>query len=355
MRAVCPSCGAQVRLRDRACGLCGSELSPPDSAAAPLNEARHAKSLPGQPKDQDPSTAPGVYCNQCGWKNAVGSRYCARCGEVLQDLSEIFASEDVDVDSASSQSLRSMLPARRSLRDFKRMSLVVAVGGALLVAALFAMTSFSKRAYAPRPTMQGQVTETASAQLVQRPLALEVRDQARRILESMQGTDGAERAVLLAQLVELYLSHGAFSEAASAQEEVASTLDSPVAWADAGNLFYRSMQEAQGPLKRREAERAISAYTRSLELDPENLDVRTDMATTYLATDNPMEGVRQLRQVLDANPSHVQANFNYGVMLSMIGRRDQAVRQFERVMEIVDPNTETYQQAQSALQELGDS
>ena len=63
----------------------------------------------------------------------------------------------------------------------------------------------------------------------------------------------------------------------------------------------------------------------------------------------------EIRQVLDADSTHVQARFNYGVMLARIGRNDQALTQFETVKRFAEPNSAQYRQAESAIASLSTS
>ena len=73
------------------------------------------------------------------------------------------------------------------------------------------------------------------------------------------------------------------------------------------------------------------------------------MATAYLSTNNPMQGVQEIRKVLDADSTHLHARFNYGIMLSMIGRAEKAVEQFEFVKTLVDETSPLYRQADEAI------
>ena len=214
------------------------------------------------------------------------------------------------------------------------------------------MTVVSKQVFVPSAQAPEQSIADAGPAGNQQLVPSDVAAQAAGLRASAEGLSGVERAARLAEVVNLYLTRGLLGPAAGAQAEVAEEVGTAQAWADAGNLAYQAMQAEEGPQKVTLATQAIEAYTQSLELDPDNLDVRTDMATAYLATNNPMEGVRQIRQVLDQNPDHVQANFNYGVMLSMIGRTDQSIVQFERVRDLVQPGSDIHQQAELAIREL---
>ncbi len=91
---TCPSCGARVPPEADRCDLCGTPVEEPVEASGEPDEDATAPggSVPAEEEltpDPEESTdeAPTVFCNQCGWENPPGARYCSRCGERLQDLS----------------------------------------------------------------------------------------------------------------------------------------------------------------------------------------------------------------------------------------------------------------------------
>jgi Tfp pilus assembly protein PilF len=159
-----------------------------------------------------------------------------------------------------------------------------------------------------------------------------------------------ERLEKQEQLAGLYAQSGAFDRAAPIQQEVAEGRQTALAWADAGSLFLAHMLRTQGNDRADYAQRAAENYERSLELDPDDLDVKTDLATAYLndAT-NPMLAVETVKAVLEEDPDHVRANFNYGLMLAQINRVDQARVQFEKVVGLTDPSDPVHVRAEQEL------
>ena len=89
-------------------------------------------------------------------------------------------------------------------------------------------------------------------------------------------------------------------------------------------------------------------------LDDENLDVRTDMAIAYLYDpENAMMAIQETNKVLESDSLHIQANFNRGIMLTQINRRDQALEQFEKVKRIIgDSEDPVFQRASDAIARL---
>ena len=193
----------------------------------------------------------------------------------------------------------------------------------------------------PEEVLAGVETEPLPPQLAAR--AAELEDE----IAGLDETAGAARRV---ELANLYASAGQFGPAAIEQRKAAEQQGTFDAWRRAGNLFYDWMDTVEGPAKRDVAQLTVDAYQRALTINPEDLDVRTDMATAYLNTTSPMRAVQEIQQVLAEDPDHIQANFNYGYMLLMINRVDQAEAQFEKVQEIAGPNSPYYDRAAELLE-----
>jgi cytochrome c-type biogenesis protein CcmH/NrfG len=67
---------------------------------------------------------------------------------------------------------------------------------------------------------------------------------------------------------------------------------------------------------------------------------------------NPMRAIDEINHVLEQDPDHLQANFNRGIMLAQIGRTDQALEQFERVLSLAEAGTPAYQRASEAIRSI---
>jgi ribosomal protein L40E len=127
---TCPSCGAYASSDADRCELCGTSLTDDPSADGPGNSSPGPSGAddesaeapppgsgapaPGGADDETPDDetgdaeaggaeaggaeaggaeaegvegdAPEVYCNQCGWQNPPGARFCSRCGAELQSI-----------------------------------------------------------------------------------------------------------------------------------------------------------------------------------------------------------------------------------------------------------------------------
>ncbi|RME59330.1 MAG: hypothetical protein D6790_10795 [Caldilineae bacterium] len=162
---------------------------------------------------------------------------------------------------------------------------------------------------------------------------------------------GAERLALQRELVAMLKAEGAFERAARVQEEVARAVDTPAAWKEAGALYFNAMDQSSD--KTRLAGRVIEAFERVLAHDPEDLDVRTDLAVAcYLDPSRRHRAIEETRAVLRRDPGHLAAAFNLGIFLSQEGRADEAVPWFEQVAREGQPGSRLQREAARILRVL---
>ncbi len=83
------------------------------------------------------------------------------------------------------------------------------------------------------------------------------------------------------------------------------------------------------------AQKALEYYNRYLVANPGDNDVRTDAAAMYFYTGATDKAIQEATTVLDAQPDHVQANFNLGIFYWR-GRADYkaAALQFKKLIEL---------------------
>jgi tetratricopeptide (TPR) repeat protein len=94
------------------------------------------------------------------------------------------------------------------------------------------------------------------------------------------------------------------------------------------NFLYDQKQYAQ----------ALEWYQRALELDPKNVNARTDLGTAYFYTGHPQEALREYRKSLALNPQHEPTLLNM-VVVNLEGTHDLAAAQaaWEKLRK-VNPN-----------------
>jgi len=415
---TCPSCGARVPPDADRCDLCGTPVEesaetpgepddePVDANAPPAGkEEKREADAPsgaesaGPESDDDPS----VFCNQCGWENPPGARYCSRCGEELQDLSAATpdgtrqVSADLPTGSASGASTEPEtedVPDEPEIDEQAAMGrqIVLVVGGALvLVLGLFFVTQWSNQyewnqdsessAPSAQAGAEGGTSPSAQPSGGQAPMSAPGQGGSGRgeptdlqalldqTADSLTGSiagqidslqtridqaSGNEKRQLQTELVNLYIGAGHPGRAAVVQKDVVEATGSVDAQRRAADLLYRWMQKLQGQNQREQvfqvARHAARAYETVADQRPDDLDARTRMGEAYLLTNEPMRGIEAINTVLDEDSTFVPARFQKGLALLQINRLDQATKQFEMVRQYAEEGSPFSQQAERAIE-----
>ena len=75
-------------------------------------------------------------------------------------------------------------------------------------------------------------------------------------------------------------------------------------------------------------------YQKALDLNAKNLDTKSKLAMTYVATSTPMKGIALLREVIEEDPKNETAIFNLGYLSMQSGQYSKAVDRFKSLIEI---------------------
>lgn len=184
----------------------------------------------------------------------------------------------------------------------------------------------------------------------------EVKNNISTLEKKLEKSTAEEQKGLRLELAELYFAYKQFALAASyfleASEKEATNAD---LYVKAGNAFrdaYRNSNDSNlTPLL---VEKAKYSFTKALEIAPENLDAKTGMATCYVeASENPMQGIQLLREVVQVDPENVNANLNLGLFSMKSGQYDKAVSRFETVVK-KSPSAENYAMLAESYEQSGD-
>jgi tetratricopeptide (TPR) repeat protein len=119
--------------------------------------------------------------------------------------------------------------------------------------------------------------------------------------------------------------------------------------------YYYDLREQSSNV--RFALQAVEYYERYLKLQPDDPNVRTDLAVEYFYTGQTDKAIKQTAQVVDQSPRHLQANYWLGIFYWQAERHDYeaAAAQLKRVMELTEKDADQhamFQQAQLALAQV---
>ena len=393
---TCQECGAVLPAGSERCPLCGTPVSEAEEESAePPEEKATPKAGKGAEQENDDRAGQGVFCNQCGWENPSGANYCSRCGHELESVGDEAStppgtkpaagpSEKAET-SASREAASAAFPSAADDGLARRVGVVVGIA-VLLVAGLYGWSVWS----------EGQEQETAAAGGEAAPMMgggatgapggrgarggssgassgglpevirqqqggdvpASIAPQVDSLQEVIDTRSGQAQQRARRKLARLFDGAGLTGRAAAQQWRLARQDGSPVTWERAGSLLYDWMaslsrnEPKQAQQRAQVARLTVDAYQRVLKNDPDNHDVRTNLAVAYLDTNTPMRGISEIKRVLNEKPDHVGARFNYGLMQVMIGRNATAIEQFERVRETASEDSPYYQQAGQIIERI---
>ncbi len=115
------------------------------------------------------------------------------------------------------------------------------------------------------------------------------------------------------------------------EAEVTANPDNFESWIRLGHLYYDSDQP----------EKAISAYTKSLELHSGDANLLTDLGVMYRRTKQPEKAIESFDKAIKMDPSHLPSRFNKGIVLMYDLKDPQgAIDSWEELLKI-DPQAKT--------------
>ncbi len=102
-------------------------------------------------------------------------------------------------------------------------------------------------------------------------------------------------------------------------------------WIHLGNLYFDAKQP----------EKSVMAYTKALEIKPNNANVLTDRGTMYRLLDKFDLALESYRKASQVDPRHENSLFNAGVVLYFdLNRKDEAKEMWQRLVRL-NPNAKT--------------
>lgn len=182
----------------------------------------------------------------------------------------------------------------------------------------------------------------------------------RRLIKTIRGqflsnVGNEKNAIFADSLATLYLSAGQFDSAAWFAGESSTFFNTIESWTKAGDSYYQAFTFALDQSKQdRLATKAQEFYSKVLEAQPQNLDVKTKMAMTYVSSASPMKGIMMLREVLAQDPKNELALFNMGMLSIQSGQYDKAAERLRELVSINPGNTQAQLLLGIALMNIGD-
>jgi len=113
-------------------------------------------------------------------------------------------------------------------------------------------------------------------------------------------------------------------------------------WIALGNRYFDTHQR----------DKAIEAYAKALEMDPDNPDVLTDQGVMYSETTQYEKAIANFQKAHAIDPAHLPSLLNLGMLYAQyLNDYDQAIKTWKRVIEIA-PTTVQAGKAQAYIERV---
>lgn len=146
-------------------------------------------------------------------------------------------------------------------------------------------------------------------------------------------------AKLLNELAEAYAQANRFDSAAFYIEQIALNQSNVANWTRTGDAYFQAFNlSLKAENVQAMAAKAQEAYKKVLELNPRQLQAKTNMAMTYVQSGTPMQAIGLLREVLEEEPNFEPALMNLGVLSMQSNQFDKAADRFQQVLRINPKN-----------------
>lgn len=150
-----------------------------------------------------------------------------------------------------------------------------------------------------------------------------------------KATDGQARMRLASELAEAYAAASKYDSAGYYYEIAAEARGGEKSYKKAGDAYYEAFTFAATQDRANElGAKAREMYEQVLKNNPSELDAKTNVAMTYIASTNPMQGITLLREVIASDPNNQKALFNLGILSIQSRQYDRAVERFRKLVSV---------------------
>jgi len=166
------------------------------------------------------------------------------------------------------------------------------------------------------------------------PMPPEWEEKVLQLRESYNSSINTEKNINFADsLTNAFLSVNRYDSAAKYAEEAAIQGSDPERWLKAADLYYEAYTYAMDAGKQQAlGKKARQLYERILEQQPEHYDAQVKIAMTYMTTNQPMEGIQRLREVLEKDENNELALFNLGILSMQSNQYPLAEERFRKLI-----------------------
>ena len=216
----------------------------------------------------------------------------------------------------------------------------ILIAGTILlsVALYFAPSQLNKKGAEPKAAVESKEDEfNPEALLRSAKASLDTNAlQQLEFIEKASAQANNQDTALLDSIGRIWDRNGIPAASAIWFERKAQIVKSETSYLDAAFRYFDSFRMANdSSVQSLLVGKAITNYKKVLEINPNNLNAKTDLGACYAdGTSDPMKGIMLLRDVVAADPNHEMAQYNLGMLSVKSGQLDKAIERFQKVLEI---------------------
>jgi len=165
-----------------------------------------------------------------------------------------------------------------------------------------------------------KIDEAAQTELTELRLAMQ---QAQSVAQQLSITD---------KISDIFEIYGKYDSAAAYYESLFEETESIEAQFKAGKQYYEAMMVAMSAEELASHSEKVRTLLGSLRDNVQyGKDAKVMVGMTYVQSENPMQGVMMIREVIQEDPEHKGALLNLGLLSLQSGQTDKAVQRLEKL------------------------
>ncbi len=170
---------------------------------------------------------------------------------------------------------------------------------------------------------------------------LSVKDQQRvaGLRNEYETADAKSKSAVTTRLIEAFRQVNRYDSAAYYAAILSTDQPTEANILQAGDQYFEAYTFAVDEQKAaRLGQKTRDLYQKALDKNPNLLSAKANMAMTYVNTENPMQGIMLLRDVLQQDPTNELALFNMGLLSMRSNQFERAIGRFRQII-VVNPTS----------------
>ncbi len=161
-------------------------------------------------------------------------------------------------------------------------------------------------------------------------------------LEKLDKARSAEKIPIYKELIAVWEDNLAPGPVAYYLEQIAMLESKDTSWYKAGDQYLIASKISKDSLLNPwYGDKAIASFDKSIEIAPENLQGKVGKAKTFIEGKNEvMRGVFLLREVVETDSTHSEANLLLGRLAVFSGQHDKAIKRLKQTLAKDENNSE---------------